>query len=532
MVPILLFVSFAVFSNAIPSNSDAEPNIGITYYISSSTGNDQNDGLTPDSAWQTFDNLNIIVNRTNYTPVTHQDGTPYLKWDDTPALSWLESYSWGMTALKPGDKIALKRGDTWNRSLHLMGKGNYTAPIILTSYGEGILPIIQLSNQENESCVQVEGASYWIIENLDLRGAKLGLYLHYWEDYENRDVIIRNCKFQDSASPLWDTMVFASNFEYAWSCGIFLGGRANGEPQKTVLTGWAINNCTFQNCTMGILANWYWPAVNHFRLQDVRIENCTSYGGSTGFALNHMSNGYVRRFHIFNGGGYYTCGTTAGFIQYCENFVIEGCIFANQSRDGVVDGVGFDFEGDSHNITFRHNVIFNNDGAGILMMDSMGKNTNIRIQNCLLYNNCRNPARDELAYEMLNYASSNSGVLQNISIYRGDDLNRVTGQIGLTYDFNKTIPSNYSIDYMGSIKNDQSKWRHFKYEWKVKKLTFDPAFDYTTIWPECVMDERNCPPINATDTFLITMVLLGCIGGVIFLITINHLTKIKSVPIR
>jgi hypothetical protein len=273
------------------------------------------------------------------------------------------------------------------------------------------------------------------------------------------------------------------------------------------------------------MSNWYWPAVNHFRLQDVRIENCTSLGGSTGFALNHMANGYVRRFHCYNGGGYYTCGTTAAFMQYCENFLIEGCIFANQTRDGVVDGVGFDFEGDLNNITFQHNVLFNNDGAGILMMDSMGKNTNIRIQACLLYNNCRNPANDGLAYEMLNYASQNSGYLVDIRIYKGDNINRVTGQDGITYDFNQTTPSVYSIDYIGSIKDGMSKWRYFRYERNIQKLHYDPAFDYTTLWPACVTGDFECPAVDKTDYLLIWMVSLGVGGGLLFLLTTELLLR-------
>jgi hypothetical protein len=216
---LILFVLSGICSIAtqISASSPLMPQIsvdqsGTTYYISYSMGNDSNDGLSPETAWRSFSHLNIIRNRYNFNPVIRENGDPYLDWEGNPAVSWLESYEWGSVQLLPGDTIALKAGDEWNEPLHLMGEGNQSTPITLTSYGEGTNPLISLNGHENDTCVQIEGASHWVIENLDLRRAKLGLYLHYWDDYNNYDVTIRNCNFADISSSLWDMHGLAGYF--------------------------------------------------------------------------------------------------------------------------------------------------------------------------------------------------------------------------------------------------------------------------------------------------------------------------------
>ena len=72
---------------------------GTSYYISSSTGNDNNDGLTPQTAWKNAE----IINQKSF---------------------------------KPGDGIFLKRGDTWRITAEL----EIYSGITLSAYGEGAKP--------------------------------------------------------------------------------------------------------------------------------------------------------------------------------------------------------------------------------------------------------------------------------------------------------------------------------------------------------------------------------------------------------
>ena len=93
-------------------SSSAAPRI---YYISSTSGNDINDGQSPEKAWQHLWKI-------------------YLK-------------SISKDTFHPGDSILLKRGDQWDGQIRLQGKGTAERPIVLGAYGEGPKPLIYGDNQ-------------------------------------------------------------------------------------------------------------------------------------------------------------------------------------------------------------------------------------------------------------------------------------------------------------------------------------------------------------------------------------------------
>ena len=74
------------------------------YYVSSSTGNDKNDGLTPITAWQTLSKVN--------------------------SSTFVE-----------GDVIGFKRGDSWREKVTVNQSGTSSNPITYTSYGTGNRPV-------------------------------------------------------------------------------------------------------------------------------------------------------------------------------------------------------------------------------------------------------------------------------------------------------------------------------------------------------------------------------------------------------
>jgi parallel beta-helix repeat protein len=81
-----------------------------TYYVSSSSGSDANNGLSPEHAWQ---HLSTI---------------------------YLKSISAG--AFHPGDSILLRRGDQWDGQIHLRANGTVSSPITIGAYGEGSKPLL------------------------------------------------------------------------------------------------------------------------------------------------------------------------------------------------------------------------------------------------------------------------------------------------------------------------------------------------------------------------------------------------------
>lgn len=85
----------------------ASPLFATTYYISSSTGDNSNNGTSPETAFETYRTLYYTVN------------------------------------LQPGDKVLFKRGDVFDEGLIVIkDSGTENNPIVFSSYGSGAKPIL------------------------------------------------------------------------------------------------------------------------------------------------------------------------------------------------------------------------------------------------------------------------------------------------------------------------------------------------------------------------------------------------------
>ncbi|MBI5534770.1 MAG: right-handed parallel beta-helix repeat-containing protein [Deltaproteobacteria bacterium] len=83
-----------------PAGCDRNTDSDCPYHVDSTTGNDANDGLTPQTAWKTVAKVNA-------------------------------------TSFVPGDNIAFKRGEVWHEALLIKSKGDKSKPIVFRSYGAG-----------------------------------------------------------------------------------------------------------------------------------------------------------------------------------------------------------------------------------------------------------------------------------------------------------------------------------------------------------------------------------------------------------
>jgi len=82
------------------------------YYISSSAGNDNNDGTSVNTPWQTLAKIK-------------------------------------QSSFSAGDKILLKKGDVWYENFKIYSSGTVDKPIIISSYGTGNKPIINVVKSFN-----------------------------------------------------------------------------------------------------------------------------------------------------------------------------------------------------------------------------------------------------------------------------------------------------------------------------------------------------------------------------------------------
>ncbi|MEM1552847.1 MAG: hypothetical protein QXH03_09315, partial [Candidatus Bathyarchaeia archaeon] len=85
---------------------------GRAFFVSSSSGDDRNDGLSPQSAWRSLDKVNSAQ-------------------------------------LLPGDRVLFKRGDVWRGQL-IPQSGDEGAPIVYGAYGEGEKPLLLGSVSRNK----------------------------------------------------------------------------------------------------------------------------------------------------------------------------------------------------------------------------------------------------------------------------------------------------------------------------------------------------------------------------------------------
>jgi len=95
-------------------------NVSATnYYISSSGGNDSEDGMSESSAWKSLDKVNA-----------------------------------SMSVLQPGDRLLFKRGDVFFGSLNITKSGTIDRPITIGAYGSGARPLftgsIRITGWRNE----------------------------------------------------------------------------------------------------------------------------------------------------------------------------------------------------------------------------------------------------------------------------------------------------------------------------------------------------------------------------------------------
>lgn len=102
----------------------------IAYYVDSENGNDENDGRSPANAWRTLERAS----------------------QDT---------------LRAGESLLLKKGQTFHGQLDVTGIGTEAAPILVSGYGEGAMPVIQ-ANDSSLWALRVLNSQYVTVRSLEV----------------------------------------------------------------------------------------------------------------------------------------------------------------------------------------------------------------------------------------------------------------------------------------------------------------------------------------------------------------------------
>lgn len=420
---------------------------GTAYYISSSLGSDENDGLSEATPWKSFAHIEAMN-------------------------------------LKPGDRVLLRRGDVWHERLTIRGSGRKDAWIFVGSYGDTAdpKPEISLQNKRDDIALLATdisvggqngfGLSYIWIDDLHVSHTLLGIYFRYDSSVGNKGVRVTNCAFSDINCPdlMAEAMTDVSFLtsvkgnledvqngkvtpnaggmaEYIWPTAINIGGRppkamANvtvpgiAEP-ATVVSEIELYRNAFEDCIIAVGANCYnyhygtGPNQCYTYTKNWRICGLTTKNTMTAVSIDSADLGYDgtpesrwgRWCHIQakRGMADYTMafGTTQALFSCCRDLYISHSSFNDCRNNGQPDGCGFDFERAVHNFTLDSCIFANNQGQGVLVMQTTMENqvtgemvttpnTGNTIQNCLFYNNMNSVHNENYRYDITVFNTDNN----------------------------------------------------------------------------------------------------------------------------
>lgn len=207
-----------------------------TFYVDPTSGNDDNSGLSANQPWKTLKKA-------------------------------------GERVYQPGDKLLLKRGETFEGVLEFTGNGMADKRIVVDTYGEEGDGRPLIKGVGDKYAVHVYNSSYVTVQNLEITnfseatvtGEHSGIKVECNDYGESHGIILNNLYIHDVNGQMSKSK--------GRGCGIFLWN--GGQNLKSRFVDMIIENCHLKNCTRdGIIwaggryinrnevtSNWY-PNLN------------------------------------------------------------------------------------------------------------------------------------------------------------------------------------------------------------------------------------------------------------------------------
>ncbi len=296
------------------------------YYVSNSSGNDLNDGLSEQTPWKTLEKVSSQV-------------------------------------FNAGDNIYLKAGDEWNETLFAKGEGNSQNWITLTSYGEGDKPKISPGNNATYG-IFLEDYAGWRFIGLEVSHAQAGI----------RTLVSKNPEVKHDG--MWYEDLYVHHIMNApitpdnVEPGLYMSyGVSTFKVLGRGLS--SITNVTMKDCLIEDTdAPVTFASINNLFIENVTMQR--NYKEGILFSqINETDEhrGYMKNCKIlyssYPKGMHW--GTTGVQFNSTINFEMSECEVAYTRAPGNPDGCGLDFEGNDKNITIRNNYFHDNDGVAIMI---------------------------------------------------------------------------------------------------------------------------------------------------------------------
>ncbi len=293
-----------------------------------------------------------------------------------------------------GDRILLKRGDTWNEELRPKGSGTPENRIVISSYGEGARPVIDRQDSAKDLIgIHLADQDGFTIVGIEFARCMTGIYAEYSDGCPARKFLwIENCLFRDS--PFYQHYEDYPKRKIGLGICLFSHECRN----KIVLSDITVKNCRFLRLASGIWTNspdnFNKEAGGVYNFGNLVVEGCTTEEGlQWQLGLRGVDGGAIRKcvFHDTGRGFQSFNGVAGAMLQRCRNMVIEDSEwgFVSIGDPGKVsgDGQAFDFEEDCSKITVRNCLFHDTDGPGFLLCYGASghvEHRDIVMDNCVL----------------------------------------------------------------------------------------------------------------------------------------------------
>ena len=281
--------------------------MGAAYYFDATQGDDNNAGTGPEDPWKTIAKFNA-------------------------------------TKFSPGDKIYLKRGETWNSDrFYLHTSGTPDQVITLMAYGTGARPVLL----SIVSGARTGTADYWTVKDVSVTtGNKFACIdvVGFAANLTIKDSVIHGCTGR----------------------GISVQSVASGDVDNLLIQDVIV----YDNGRQGIHVSDYTGANN---IKGVLIQRVTAYGNGIN-GPNNLD-------------GINVGGLEGGIVQYCKSY--------NNNGDGI------DLGGKSTNSFVQYNLAYKNTGTGIVTSNTADNTLligNVSHHNGLSGLHIKNPTSNCKAY--------------------------------------------------------------------------------------------------------------------------------------
>ena len=313
-------------------------------------------------------------------------------------------------AYQPGDTIYFKRGITCSGMFAATGSGTVNAPITVTSYGSGQLPVIN-GGPTNASAVYLTNQSYWTIENLELQeGMNWGLVAKASNNTAVNGITIQNVIATGATS-------VAKKRAFSGEIGLLADGLDNS----------TINNVNISYVTVGdtkagegifvkagLHGSYYGAKGQRISVTKSKVSNV--YGD--GLLVTDAENVTISHNIVTGSGQCPNCtGSTPGALWVWNSINVEMSwneSYKNTSWD--VDGGGMDIDYMNRNVTVEYNYIHDNKGYCVSVF---GAGKQVTYDSIIRFNVCSNNAAQPTTTQKGDFLLStwNGGSLNGVQIY-------------------------------------------------------------------------------------------------------------------